>query len=567
MLLLISAALAQDADTFDFSGSAFDDQGSLQLTHPKLGLHKAWYTGVGVVYADDPLVLVFPDGREEKVVSRQFSTRVHGGVTLGETARLDVILPVYPSVVVDGTSSFTLGDVALGALIPVVEKGTETDSFAFALKPTIWIPSGDPDAFVTTGSFRGGLIAAVGGRSNALSWRVNLGFDVGRKTTLEELEFGTAFDAGAGVTYHVNEDVHVGAEVTSVVTLTGGTAWNKNPVEGHVYTGWTHGSGFGVDLGLGTGIIAGIGAPDYRVALGLTYRNPGTGMDRDKDGIVDGDDRCPDDPEDLDNFQDTDGCPDTDNDADGLLDVDDGCPNDPEDKDGFEDSDGCPDLDNDQDSVADVEDECPNDPGDPELAGCPNMDGDALADKDDQCPEEPGPLATKGCPDRDGDLVPDFRDDCPDEAGPEGADPRRSNGCPSKIVVTKEAIVILDKVYFNTNKATIKKVSHEILDGVAQVMLDHPDILLVEVAGHTDSDGSDESNLDLSQRRAEPVRDYLIGRGVDPDRLVAKGYGEEVPIDTNKTNQGKAKNRRVEFTMLEQEGVGEEIEIEVEAPE
>ena len=112
MLLLISAALAQDADTFDFSGSAFDDQGSFQLEHPKLGLHKAWYAGLGVVYADDPLVLVYPDGREEKVVSRQFSTRVHGGFTLGETARIDVIVPVYPSVVVNGDASgFTMGDI------------------------------------------------------------------------------------------------------------------------------------------------------------------------------------------------------------------------------------------------------------------------------------------------------------------------------------------------------------------------------------------------------------------------------------------------------------------------
>ena len=558
MLLLISAALAQDADTFDLSGSALDDQGSFQLTHPKLGLHKAWYAGLGLVYADDPLVLVYPDGREESVVSKQFSTRLHGGVTLGETARIDVQVPVYPAVVVNGVRDFTLGDIGIGALIPVVELGEGTDTFAFALKPTIWLPSGSADAYVTTGSVRGGLVAAIGGRSNDLSWRVNAGLDVGRKAALEDLEFGSAFDAGGGVAYHVNDDLHVGAELTSVVTLTGDSAWNKNPVEGHVYTGWNHDSGFAVDFGLGTGIIAGVGAPDYRVALGLSYRDPGTGMDRDKDGIVDGDDRCPDDPEDMDSFQDEDGCPDNDNDADGILDVDDDCANDPEDKDGFEDEDGCPDLDNDQDGVPDVTDECPNDPGDAEFAGCPNKDGDALADKDDQCPDEPGPLATKGCPDRDGDLVPDFRDECPDDPIAVEADPRRSNGCPSKIVVTTEAIVILDKVYFQTNKATIKKVSYDILNDVAQVMLDNPDITLLEVAGHTDNVGNDASNLDLSQRRAESVREYIIAKGVDPERLVAKGYGETTPIDTNKTTTGKANNRRVEFTMLKQDGLEDE---------
>ncbi len=563
MLLLITAALAQDADTFDFAGSALADQGSLQLVHPSIGLHNAWYAGLGLVYAKDPLVLVFPSGREETVVSQQFSTRVQAGYNLGEVARIDLAVPAYPAVVVNGVSSFTMGDVSLGAVIPVASLGEDgSDSFAFALKPTIWFPSGDPAAYVATGSVRGGLIAAVGGRSNQLSWRVNAGVDVGRKTTLEDLEFGSAFDAGGGITYHVNEAFHVGAEVTSLITLTGGVAWNKNPVEGHVYTGWRHDSGFSMDLGMGTGIIAGVGAPDYRVALGLSYRFIGTGLDKDRDGIVDGDDRCPLEPEDLDGFQDEDGCPDTDNDADGIVDVDDGCPNDPEDRDGFQDKDGCPDHDNDKDDIPDNADDCPNDPGEAAFNGCPNADGDALADKDDLCPDEPGPIGAQGCPDRDGDLVPDFRDECPDDPMDAEADPRRSNGCPSNIVLTTEAIKILDRVYFEYNKATIKKVSYEILDGVAKVVLDNPDILLVEVGGHTDNVASDDFNLDLSQKRAEAVRDYLIGRGVDPERLVAKGYGETAPIDTNKTTKGRANNRRVEFQMLEQEGVEEEEEEE-----
>ena len=557
MLLLITAAFAQDADTFDFSGSAFDDQGSLQLEHPVLGLHNAWYAGMGMVYADDPLVLVYPDGREEKVVEKQFSTRVQAGYTLGEVLRLDLGVPVYPAVVVNGERTFTLGDISLAALIPVATIGEGSDTFSFALKPTLWLPSGSTDAYVTTGGVRGGLIAAAGGRSNDISWRINAGIDLGRKTNLEDLEFGSTFDAGGGAAYHVNEDLHVGAELTSAVTLTGDTAWNKNPVELHAYTGWNHSSGLAIDFGLGTGIIAGIGAPDYRVALGVSYRDPGTGLDKDKDGIVDGDDECPLDPEDIDGFQDANGCPDLDNDADDIPDLSDGCPNDPEDKDGFEDKDGCPDLDNDQDGILDVNDECPDEPGEAAFEGCPNKDGDALADKDDQCPDEPGPLATKGCPDQDGDLVPDFRDECPDDPISEEADPRRSNGCPSKIVVTKGAIKIMDKVFFETNKAVIKKQSFEILDGVAQVMLDNPDILLLEVAGHTDNVGNDELNLQLSQKRAESVKDYLVGKGVDPERLVAKGYGETKPIDTNKTKTGKANNRRVEFVMLKQAEVEE----------
>jgi OOP family OmpA-OmpF porin len=246
--------------------------------------------------------------------------------------------------------------------------------------------------------------------------------------------------------------------------------------------------------------------------------------DRDGDGIPDNVDKCPDEPEDKDGFQDADGCPDPDNDQDGIPDKDDKCPNEPEDKDGFQDADGCPDPDNDGDGIADKIDKCPNDPEDKDgfqdEDGCPDPDNDqdGILDKDDKCPNEPG-------------VPPD--------------------GCPKKynlVVVTEKKIELKQTVFFDTNKTTIKAVSFALLNDVAQAMKDNPK-LKVEVQGHTDSVGADDFNLKLSQGRAESVRKYLIGKGVAPDRMDPKGYGENVPIADNRTAEGRSQNRRVEFVI------------------
>ncbi|HEY6033649.1 MAG TPA: OmpA family protein [Kofleriaceae bacterium] len=248
--------------------------------------------------------------------------------------------------------------------------------------------------------------------------------------------------------------------------------------------------------------------------------------DRDGDGLKDNVDKCPDQPEDKDGFQDEDGCPDLDNDNDGIPDKTDKCPNEPEDKDGFQDEDGCPDLDNDGDGLNDAIDKCPNDPEDKDgfedEDGCPDPDNDkdGFLDKDDKCPNEPG-------------VAPD--------------------GCPKKynlVVVTEKKIEIKQTVYFDFNKATIKSVSFELLNEVAQALADNPKIK-VEVQGHTDSVGNDAFNLKLSQSRAESVRTYLIKRGISSDRMVPKGYGENVPIADNRTEAGRSQNRRVEFVITE----------------
>ncbi len=296
---------------------------------------------------------------------------------------------------------------------------------------------------------------------------------------------------------------------------------------------------------------------DWEWSLGLIYL-PGGPKDSDKDGIVDEDDTCADQPEDIDEFEDTDGCPDLDNDGDGVADTDDGCPNDAEDMDGFEDENGCPELDNDDDGVPDKTDECPLDEGTRATNGCPDQDGDTLADTEDECPKEAGEVAAFGCPDQDGDRVPDHRDDCPEEAAPEGIDPRRSDGCVKKMYVAQGKIVILEKVQFASGSSTIRSGSFELLDQVGGSLKKNKGIKKVQIEGHTDSQGNDDYNLKLSQERADAVKNYLVEKGeINGGRLVAKGFGETKPIEDNETREGRDANRRVEFNILEDDiGMG-----------
>jgi len=255
--------------------------------------------------------------------------------------------------------------------------------------------------------------------------------------------------------------------------------------------------------------------------LRVAVTRPG---DKDGDGIADDRDECADRPEDKDGYEDSDGCPDSDNDSDGLVDKVDDCPDRPEDKDGFEDENGCPDDDNDGDKLADKVDQCPDQA----------EDADGNGD-DDGCPD---------CDD-DGDGVaecPEAKDKCPGQKG------QPPDGC-GRVVVTDTKIEIKETIFFETGRATIKSVSYGLLDEVAKALETHPSIR-IRIEGHTDSQGKDRYNLKLSRARAASVRKYLIGRGVAKRRMVSEGYGETRPISDNRTAEGRAENRRVEFVIV-----------------
>jgi len=284
--------------------------------------------------------------------------------------------------------------------------------------------------------------------------------------------------------------------------------------------------------------------------------------DSDGDGIVDKDDKCPNvaGPESLM------GCPDTD--GDGIADGDDSCPK----VAGPASTKGCPDSDG--DGVADDKDKCPNVAGIASLSGCPDSDGDGIADGDDACPKVAGVRSANGCPDADGDGVRDSEDKCPKRKGPASnngcpADPdtdgdgvidrldkcpetpglKSNNGCPKVNEEVKQVMrQALEGVFFETSSARIKTESYPVLDNVVTVMNDNPSFQLL-ISGHTDSRGDDEMNRSLSQKRADSVRQYLINKGVDRSRMRAVGFGETQPVASNDTSAGRAKNRRVEFTV------------------
>ncbi len=304
---------------------------------------------------------------------------------------------------------------------------------------------------------------------------------------------------------------------------------------------------------------------DWELTGGFAFWPLAGRRDRDGDGLADHVDACPDEPEDLDGFEDSEGCPDPDNDRDGILDRSDDCPLKAEDFDDYSDRDGCPDRDNDGDGLTDEVDACPDEPEDldgyRDTDGCPDSDndGDGVADLSDDCPNKAedfdGFEDTDGCvdPDNDRDGIPDAEDACRDE--PElynGYDDE--DGCPDETPKEVERFTgAIRGINFELDSARILPSSFGILDEAVAVLAKYGTLRL-EIQGHTDSDGSDEYNLDLSQRRAQAVVDYFEGKGLDPSRFVARGYGESVPLVENDTAENKAFNRRVEFKILEDSG-------------
>ena len=287
---------------------------------------------------------------------------------------------------------------------------------------------------------------------------------------------------------------------------------------------------------------------DAEAAIGLSWLiGGGPPADSDGDGVPDRKDDCPDTPRGA--TVDEKGCP-KDSDGDGVFDGIDRCPDTPK---GWPvDASGCP-IDSDGDGVPDGKDKCPNTPKGATVDenGCPkDSDGDGVYDGIDRCPNTPkgAVVDANGCPkDSDGDGVPDGLDKCPDT--PRGAKVD-ANGCPIETkapdLFKDRGTLVLEGVNFETDKWDILPASAAILDRVAASLRDWPEVK-VEVEGHTDSTGGHDHNMQLSDKRAHSVMDYLASKGVDASRMTANGYGETKPVADNKTKDGRAKNRRVEL--------------------
>ena len=256
--------------------------------------------------------------------------------------------------------------------------------------------------------------------------------------------------------------------------------------------------------------------------------------DTDGDKIIDKLDDCPE----IAGLTEFKGCPDTD--SDGIKDSDDACPQNA----GPKENQGCPDKDS--DGLFDFIDACPEIAGPKENNGCPwpDTDGDGILDKDDDCPLLKGPAANMGCPykDTDGDGLLDKDDDCPNTAGP-----IENKGCP---IIEVEIVEVLrtafDNLEFESGKDIILEVSKVALDELADVLI-KKETWKLEISGHTDNIGGENFNLVLSKKRAEALKNYLIFKGVDTNRLITLYFGETQPLIDNTTLEGRKKNRRVEI--------------------
>jgi outer membrane protein OmpA-like peptidoglycan-associated protein len=523
-------------------------------------------------YAHQPLVLSKTNADASgAIVKHALVGHVMGAIGLFDNFEAFVHVPITfvqsgndPKVAGVGfpsPQSASFGSITLGGTARVL--GDDLDALQLGLLAAVTLPSGSksglsgddgvPVEARLTGAYhmeKWSLAANAGGR-----YRPNA--DYGNARIGSELLFG------AGAYYRMTEHWMGIGELNGATTFRDSQAFKSQgtPLEFMLAARWTTPVLLVLTGGLSVGLTQAIGVPDVRAILQAGWpppRPPLAPPDRDHDGILDDKDRCPDVPEDKDQFQDEDGCPDPDNDHDGILDEQDECVLDPEDHDGFEDENGCPDADNDADGLLDAQDKCPNAPEDKDgfqdADGCPDLDNDqdGVPDVRDKCPLEPedpdGFADDDGCPDpdNDNDGVLDADDACPTVPGPAHA-----KGCPSAVRIDRSQIRILERIEFATNRAEIRPESLGIIDQVRGALEANPQIKKIRIEGHTDHRGSNEKNLKLSQHRAEAVMKYLILEGIAPERLEAKGWGEEKPLAGNDSDEGMQTNRRVEFHIVD----------------
>ena len=543
----------RDVDLSTFSPAPATEPQGLELEGAAVGVPGAWALELALNYATNPLHVESPQITgmvDQPITSRTaadldfayaFLGRFEAGVRLplleqaGQAPQFSGLTPA------DGLA---LGDAALHGKAALLAAGP----VALSGSATLTLPTATSGQFAGSPGVTARLNGILGFATGRIGATLNVGFRVQGSARLGDIEQGNALTYGAGGSYRVLAAVSVVGELYGQYGVGSPSTAGVSPLEVAIGGRYRMSSGLGVGAGLGRGLMPGIGSPDVRAFLLLSYAprarapeplpvahselpRPRDTGDDDGDGIVNSDDKCPTDAEDKDGFQDEDGCPDADNDGDGIPDSVDKCPNVAEDKDGFQDEDGCPDEDNDKDGIPDKLDKCPNEP----------EDKDGFQDND-------------GCddPDNDHDGIPDVVDQCATE--PETINGNKDDdGCPdpgeSLVMVMADRIEVFEPVRFRGLTARLDRRSTKVLTQVAETLRANREFKRVRITVHVQARGG--SDQDLSEKRAEAVRAWLVKWGVEPERIEARGFGSSRLLVPRKQKGAAKINDRVEFIIME----------------
>lgn len=604
-LLFPATAAAQDgAQSLDAQRyrPAQDGQRFFVVNDTQVG--PAFSAGGGVVfnYANDPFVYRYTDGRDEvKLLESVGTANALAWMTLPR-ARIGLDLPLHAISTGYRVDGFRLvGDARIMAAGEIIERGDS--GFGLGVNAWLDLPTGNEETWLGEASTTGGGALGLSYATGQVLAAANIGASTGTGSQfLDDLDWGSHLSWSAGLSYLIVPRVDVSAEVAGEY-LFGQSAPGANPAE------LTAGLRYHpqelpliFSLGGGSGITSGIGAPDYRIIAGVVWAPPHASSggaaisgDRDRDTIADEVDLCPDQAEDFNGIDDGDGCPDGNltptrlrvlDDkgnlvADAVVELSSGpetgsytlgsgelvrslppgeytvkttAKNHTQAQSMLQVPEG-------RTHAQDIRIEKVLAPG-TVVVTAKTSDGlpvpvnvRVLGDTPRRVPAAKDGVTEMKLPPGTYSLVlsaDGYRNVektvTVDEAGTATVEVVMEGG---RVKLDGNRILILEKVYFETNSAQIKQESLPLLDEVASTLLNHPEIAHVQVQGHTDSRGAEDYNLDLSSRRAEAVRYYLVTQGVEESRLTAQGYGESVPLAKEENEKAWAMNRRVEFHITE----------------
>lgn len=467
---------------------------------------------VGVVasYGYRPLVHRVGDEVRAAMVNHQLTTHVGASLVLWNRLRVGLNAPIVlytegqearlgGKVLAPPTSATTLGDIRLG--VDARLAGEHGGIATVALGAQLWLPTGSPSAYTGDGSVRVGPRVLFAGEAGPIAYAAKLGVAVRspEASTYANVPLGSelVYAFGGGFQFAERKGI-VGPEFFGSTHL-GKDAWKTrtSPLEVVLGARYEVVKALRAGLGIGTGLVGGLGAPEMRLLGGVEWMMdapkaaaptppPQGELDTDGDGIPDKDDACYDMQGARTNDPKTNGC--ADRDGDGILDPLDTCP-----------------------TAAGPRSD------DPKLNGCP------------AAPPPPPP------PDADGDGVPDKVDACPTASGKPHKDPAK-NGCPKLWLALGQI------------RTTVELPDdEEAMNQIVAILNDDTSIKRLRVEGHSDNRGDEQALQKESLERAEAIVNWLVAHGVDKKRVAAVGVGGDRPIESNETEEGRAINRRIEL--------------------